>query len=343
MSPKDRNIYVSLIAAGTALACANFPSAALAQSSRDVSRAFQTPAVLSPVRRLPPRPAQLCVFTGEKYSGRRKCFNPTERIHLDRPFNRTIRSFSVPYGYEAEFFNDIQLDVPGTPVELLCTYRQTTTIRYTMGVDALKMGLPTDDGTQPYGFDRCVGPKPNSALTTQLAFRKIPTITDAQRAAVWADWERNDNENCGVRIYASLSVPDTAQFRPKSTSDRVNCFGRRVEMPDMSAHFYGDVGNHGLRLSDDFGQVHIASRLGRIELFELPNFQGRHMRLGCGIYRFSPTMATSIKSAFVMAVEDDTLVPATNCTSNVQTIASWDGPASPLSSPVIPRAAAPRQ
>jgi hypothetical protein len=317
--------FITIIqAVGLASVVAGLSGPVLAQTGRDISRDFRAPARVTPRVWTPPMPAQVCVFTGEKYTGNRLCLDPTVRVHLGRPFNRTIRSFTVPYGYEAEFFNDLVLDAPDTPVELLCTYRQTSISRYTMGVDVLKMGLPTDDGSQPYGFDRCVGPRPYSALTTQLAFRKIPTITDAQRAAVWAGWERNDNENCGVRIYPSLSVPDTARITRKSLSDRVNCYGRRVDMSDLSKLWHGGTANWRLSLSADFGQLQISSRSGRIELFELPNFRGRHMRLGCGNYRLSPTMATSIKSAFVMPVEDDSVVPATNCSNTVQVISSWN-------------------
>jgi hypothetical protein len=331
-SPSSRVFRV----AGLALFCVGLANPATAQSTRDISREFRSPSPIATTLRSPPRPAQVCFFTGEKFAGSRGCFDPTERKHLGRPLNRTIRSFTVPYGYEVELYNDLILDAPDTPVELLCTFRQATVLRYTGGVSALKTNQPSDNGARPFGFDKCVGPKPLAAMTTQFAFRKITTITDAQRAAVWAGWEQNDNETCGVRIYPSTPVTDTTRIQPRSISDRVNCYGRGTDMSDLNLVRHGGPIGSTDRLKDDVAEVRIASRYGRIELFELPNFQGRHMHLGCGNYRLSTTMRTQIQSAFVLPVEDDTLVPATNCTNTVQTISSWNGPVNVIPQPSAP-------
>jgi hypothetical protein len=324
-----------------ALAYASSGNEAVAQTLGNQDLKLRSPAAIPfDLRRSPARRDQLCVFTGENYTGYRKCFDPMERTHQPRPFNRTIRSFTVPYGYEAEFYNDLILDKPDTPVELLCTYRQTNTQRYSMGVDALKMRGTYDDGSNPYGFGRCIGPKPNSALATQLAFRKIPTITDAQRDAVWAGWELNDNENCGVRIYPRLPITDTTRIRPRSQADRANCYGRRVDMSDLSQLYHPVFFDPSLMLKNDISEIHIASGYGRIELFERPNFQGRSVRLGCGNYRMSPAMATQFKSARVLPIDSDPSMRVANCSSSIQTISSWGGLPPNLTQPIgqrVPR------
>jgi hypothetical protein len=333
---KPSRLKLMSITATIAITCASLASAAFAQTSRDISRDFRAPARVMPILRAPPMPARVCFFTGERFAGYRTCFEPTERKHLDRPFNRTIRSFTVPYGYELEIYNDLILDAPDTPVELLCKFQQVTDHRFTGGVDALKSNQPSDNGARPFGFDRCVGPKPMSALTTQFAFRKIATITDAQRAAVWAGWELNDSETCGVHIYPRMVLNDTARVQPRTLSDRVNCFGRRTDMSDLSRVWHeGPIGRL-VKLKEDFGEVRIASRYGGITLYELPNFQGRQMELGCGVYRFSPAMTTQIQSARVRPTEGDNLVPATNCTNTVQVISSWNGPVNVIPLPPPP-------
>jgi hypothetical protein len=333
---KPSRLKLMSITATLAISCASLASPAIAQTERDISRDFRAPARVMPILRPPPMPAQVCFFTGEKFAGFRRCFDPTERKHLGRPFNRTIRSFTVPYGYELELFNDLILDAPDTPVELLCTFRQITAHRFTGGVDALKMSLPSDNGARPFGFDRCVGAKPLSAMTTQFAFRKIATITDAQRAAVWAGWELNDSETCGVHIYPGLVISDSARLQRRTISDRANCYGRRTDMSDLSRIWHeGPIGGL-VKLKDDFGEVRVASRYGAITLYELPNFLGRQMELRCGNYRFSPAMATQIQSARVRPTEGDNLVPATHCTNTVQVISSWNVPASVIPMPPPP-------
>lgn len=340
--------FAVLVAAQLCATSAYAQNSSGATTSQDTIREFRAPAPITPFFRPPPMPTQLCVFTRPKYQGRRTCYDPQEMGRFPHPgFNRVIWSFTIPYGYEVDFYNDVRLDAPDTPVELLCTYRQTSPHRFSRGIDSFdeghRAGDPPLDGSSPNGFDRCVGPVKTGAMATKFSFRKMATITDAQRAAVWAGWEINDNDNCGVRIYPTFIIPDTARANPRTLSDRANCFGFRTNMTDLSTliHERQNPNSNLVSLKEDFGEVRISSRYAKLELFERPNFQGRFMRLGCGNYRFSPAMATQIGSAWVQPLASDTYTPASNCSNVVQTISSWDRPLNPMAQPFAPRAPRP--
>jgi hypothetical protein len=279
------------------------------------------------------RPVKACFYTGVRYQGFRACFdppaNPDAIVPFDDPFKSHIVSFNLPYGYEMSLYKEGSATTLTAAPELLCTFRNRSRSRYTFGVDALQSAAgEAPDLTRPYDFSYCLGPNQRADVATRFSFKKIADITDAQRAAVWENWEQNDRENCAFRVYPSMLVQTGPQPNPRrpTQSDRSRCYGFRHELTDLAQIFHDNERDNPITLKDDFAQLRISSRYSMVQLGDRANFGGKSLILGCGDYQFSQAMSRQIAAAHVMILTN----PAVSCAQRMETISSWDRPRTPI-------------
>lgn len=282
-----------------------------------------------------PMPVQACLATLPHFAGSRTCFGAGEYISLaPGAGGNSTASFFIPYGYQISFFDNAT--VPGAQnsnLRFLCEYQQRSTERFTSGA-SLSNGLARPDNNGPFGYKTCLGPFQRENLATIVTFRKIPDISDAQRTAVWANWETNDNDFCAVNIFYWSSLVDhpIAPNRP-NPSDRSKCFGTKTDLSDLTRHTFRAVpsGIEG-NLKTHFGTVEIASRYVSITFFERINQTGRSLTLGCGRYSVSGALVGQLSSARI----DVSPQPATTCATQSETKSAWDPSLRVFDSPTIP-------
>ena len=144
-------------------------------------------------------------------------------------------------------------------------------------------------------------------------------------AAVWANWQTNDNAHCAVNLFLrpkAGAIPDTPRA---NMALRSRCYGTRSDLSNLTKDIFFVASNGGSYIGDlktDLGNIEIASPYVQVILHEQRDYRGNSIKLTCGNYRLDTPFIGQIRSIKITTLT----TPIASCSSALVIKSAWDTP-----------------